>query len=315
MAAEIGRTQSTEAINKQLLENQSYLYDENQKLQENVNKLSKHLEDLRRSTVDPKVLEHLLSEKQNLIAINETLKKKIKDIKSLPPNLNKGDLERQKVEKQELLKSIDELDVILTRINNRPEAFEVTLPKKSTVQELYDTLTRRLEDEQKRSDETVETIRRLRDDDEKMILKDKITDLKQLITDLEVENTKLKFEAEQLSEDVQRHKNQLSEASQEISGLKKDKSVLEIEIDHLKQVISDLEHEKLNLKKDMIEELTEANRAKRVSADTEIALQQISEAYENKRKEVARYQKQLDEANGIIKAFKDQFEKQNDLEY
>lgn len=59
----------------------------------------------------------------------------------------------------------------------------------------------------------------------------------------------------------------------------------------------------------MIEELTEANRAKRVSADTEIALQHISEAFENKRREVARLQKQLEEANSIINAFKEQFDK------
>jgi len=84
---------------------------------------------------------------------------------------------------------------------------------------------------------------------------------------------------------------------------------LEDERDDLKRVISDLENEKLKLKKDMIEELTEANRAKRVSADTEIALQHISEAFENKRREVARLQKQLEEANSIIDAFKEEFDK------
>ncbi|XP_076252988.1 uncharacterized protein LOC143191620 [Rhynchophorus ferrugineus] len=310
---EMESNRSTGNVNKQLLENQSFLYNENQRLQENVRRLSKHLDELKQNSVDPKVLEHLMSEKGNLIALNDTLKKKIKELKSLPASITKEDLEKHQTEKQELLQSIDELDIVLSRINNRSEAFEVTLPKESTVQKLCDTLTKRLEEEQQRSDEALETIRRLRDDDEKMMLKDKISDLKQLITDLEVENTKMKFETEQLADEIQRQKINVEDAAKDIRELKKEKYRLEDEVDKLKQNISDLENDKLNLKKDMIEELTEANRAKRVSADTEIALQHISEAYENKRKEVAKYQKQLDEANTIIKAFREQFDKSDTL--
>ncbi|KAF7285427.1 hypothetical protein GWI33_010676 [Rhynchophorus ferrugineus] len=310
---EMESNRSTGNVNKQLLENQSFLYNENQRLQENVRRLSKHLDELKKNSVDPKVLEHLMSEKGNLIALNDTLKKKIKELKSLPASITKEDLEKHQTEKQELLQSIDELDIVLSRINNRSEAFEFTLPKESTVQKLCDTLTKRLEEEQQRSDEALETIRRLRDDDEKMMLKDKISDLKQLITDLEVENTKMKFETEQLADEIQRQKINVEDAAKDIRELKKEKYRLEDEVDKLKQNISDLENDKLNLKKDMIEELTEANRAKRVSADTEIALQHISEAYENKRKEVAKYQKQLDEANTIIKAFREQFDKSDTL--
>lgn len=109
--------------------------------------------------------------------------------------------------------------------------------------------------------------------------------------------------------DSNRFQQKADELSKELNKIKKEKFVLEDEKDELKQIISDLENEKLKLKKDMIEELTEANRAKRVSADTEIALQHISEAYENKRKETMKLQKQLDEANAIIGAFRDQFEK------
>ncbi|XP_050311291.1 uncharacterized protein LOC126746910 [Anthonomus grandis grandis] len=305
-----------EAINRQLLENQSFLYTENQRLQENVMKLSKHLQELRKSTVDPKVLEHIIKEKNQLFSLNECLKQKINTIKAVAPGLKKEELEKQENQKQEILKSIEELDTILAKINERPEPFEISLPQESTVSKLCHTLTTRLEEEQYRSDQALETIRRLRDDDEKLILKDKISDMKQLISDLEVENTKLKFEAEQLNEDLQRYKKMCDEQTSELTNMKKEKFKLEDERDELKDKISELENEKLKLKKDMIEELTEANRAKRVCADTEIALQHISEAYENKRKESARLQKQLDEANTIIGAFRDQFDKNpNDLKF
>lgn len=53
--------------------------------------------------------------------------------------------------------------------------------------------------------------------------------------------------------------------------------------------------------------MNEANRAKRVLVDTEIALQHISEAYENKRMEVMALSQQLEEAEKIIKGFRKQF--------
>ncbi|CAG9765121.1 unnamed protein product [Ceutorhynchus assimilis] len=296
-------------VNRQLLENQSFLYAENQKLQQNVTHLSKHLEELRQSTMDPKIMDHLVKEKNHLFSLNETLKRKIHLMKSVVPGLSAEDIEKQKREKQEITKSIEELDVILRKINDRPETFDLKLPKESVVGELCRTLTDRLDDEQLRSDQAIETIRRLRDDDEKLILKDKVADMKHLITDLEVDNTKLKFEVEQMTEEVERHKNDADESFKALTSLKKEKYSLEDQMDELKQKISDLENEKLELKKDMIEELTEANRAKRVSADTEMALQHISEAYENKRREVAKIQKQLEEANGIIYAFREQFDK------
>lgn len=196
---------SPKQVNRQLLENQSFLYTENQRLQQNVIKLSKHLEELRKSTVDPNVLEHLIKEKNQLFSLNESLKQKITSIRSVVPGLSKEDMEKQRNEKQEILKSIEELDLILKKINDTPEALDITLAKESTVKELVQTLTKRLEDEQNRSDQALETIRRLRDDDEKLILKDKIADMKQLVTDLEVENTKLKFDNEQLTEDVERY--------------------------------------------------------------------------------------------------------------
>ncbi|XP_060523737.1 uncharacterized protein LOC132700435 [Cylas formicarius] len=302
------KLKSLENVNRQLLENQSFLCDENRKLQQNASKLSKNLEELRKSTVDPDVLKSLTLEKNNLATLNERLKQKLETLTAKSSELNERETEKQRIEKRELIKSVEELEIILNRINSRPETFEIALPKDSTVKEMCKTLTKRLDEEQKRSDEAIETIRRLRNDDEKLILKDKIADLKQLITDLEVENSKLKFQGEQLEDDVERYKRDLSEAVEDAKTSKKEKYQLEYEIDKLKQIISNLENEKIKLKKDMIEELTEANRAKRVLTDTEIALQHISEAYENKRKEVARYQKQLDEANMIIRGFRDQFD-------
>ncbi|KAL1505963.1 hypothetical protein ABEB36_005406 [Hypothenemus hampei] len=300
---------ATEIVNRQLLENQSFLYIENQRLQENVMKLSKHLDDLRKSTVDPKVLEQLIKEKNHLILLNENLKQKINSIKSVVPGLSKQELEKVQKQKQEILKSIEELDIILKKVNDKPETLEINLPQHSTVKELCHTLSKRLEEEQSRSDQAIETIRRLRNDDEKLILKDKMADMKHLITDLEVENTKLKFDAEQLTDDVERFKKNIEDLSGELRTVKNEKIALEDEKDQLKQTVSELENEKLKLKKDMIEELTEANRAKRVSADTQIALQHISEAFESKRKEALKLQKQLDEANALIGAFRGQFEK------
>lgn len=205
MTTESAREPLSETVNKQLLENQSFLYVENQRLQQNVSKLSKHLEELRKNTVDPKVLEHLVKEKNHLFALNESLKQKISSIKSVVPGVSKECIEKQQNQKLEILKSIDELDIILKKINERPETLDISLPKESTVKELCQTLSKRLEEEQCRSDQAIETIRRLRDDDEKLILKEKMADLKHLITDLEVENTKLKFEIEQNSEDLERY--------------------------------------------------------------------------------------------------------------
>lgn len=195
---------SETVMNRQLLENQTFLYTENKRLQQNVLKLSKHLEELRKSTVDPKVFEQLIKEKNHLYSLNESLKLKINSLKSVPSGLSKEETQKQQKEKQEILKSIEELDIILKKINDRPEPFELKLPEESSVKELCKTLTKRLEEEQSRSDQALETIRRLRDDDEKLILKDKLTDMKHLITELEVENTKLKFETEQIYEDMER---------------------------------------------------------------------------------------------------------------
>lgn len=201
---------SETVMNKQLLENQTFLYTENKRLQQNVLKLSKHLEELRKSTVDPKVFEQLIKEKNHLYSLNESLKHKINSLKSVPPGLSKEEMLKQQKEKQEILKSIEELDIILKKINDRPEPFELKLPEESSVKELCKTLTKRLEEEQSRSDQALETIRRLRDDDEKLILKDKLADMKHLVTELEVENTKLKFETEQIYEDMERCDNNFS---------------------------------------------------------------------------------------------------------
>nr|CAH7735665.1 unnamed protein product [Callosobruchus chinensis] len=186
------------------------------------------------------------------------------------------------------------------------EKFELKPPQQD-LHKMVEKLTSRLEEEQQKAQEAEETIRKLREDDEKYIMREKLTDMKQLVTDLEIENSKLKFEIEQLTDDVDTYKRQLDDGTEEAKQSAARCCRLEGEKDKLKDMISQLENEKIELKKEMIQEMTEANRAKRVSVDTEIALQHIAEAYETKRKEMAALIQQLEDAEKIIKEFKDQF--------
>ncbi|XP_023029503.2 uncharacterized protein [Leptinotarsa decemlineata] len=292
-------------INRQLLENQSFLYTENQKLQNDVQSLSKQLENLRNSTIQPEVFEALRKEKDHLLALNETLRKKIKTRRGTSILTTPSDLQKEHKEKIEIIKTVQEIDRLLEKIRDS-EKFEMR-PCENNAALVIESLTKKLEEEQRKCEEANEALRKLRVDDEKYILREKITDMKQLISDLEVENTKLKFENEQLAEDVDEYKKQLNEATEEAKTVTKKFCQLEDEKDKLKVVISELENEKIKLKKEMIEEMNEANRAKRVSVDTEIALHHISEAYENKRKEVQAISAQLEEAEKIIRSFKEQF--------
>ncbi|KAG5870567.1 hypothetical protein JTB14_028795 [Gonioctena quinquepunctata] len=293
-------------INRQLLENQSFLHNENQKLQYDIQSLSKQLETLRNATVCPEVFETLRKEKDHLLALNETLRKKIRHLKSPSTHPEAPDAEKEQKEKLELIKTVQEVDRLLEKIRNS-ERFEIKSHESNNAQ-VIETLTKKLEEEQKKSETANEALRKLRVDDEKYKLRGKITDMKQLINDLEIENTKLKFENEQLAEDIEDYKKQVNEATDESKIATQRSYELEDEKEKLKGIISELENEKIKLKKEMIEEMNEANRAKRVSVDTEIALHHISEAYENKRKEVQAISAQLEEADKIIRGFKKQFD-------
>ncbi|KAJ8921955.1 hypothetical protein NQ315_008589 [Exocentrus adspersus] len=292
--------------NRQLLENQTFLFNENQKLQEEVNRLSAQLDHLKQTTVSPEVLHALKREKDNLLGHNISLKAKIRRLSAAPPPVTAPEIENEKLSYQELNKSANDLEKILSKLSTHSDRLSITTPHEN-LSETVTALTKKLEEEQNRNEELQENIRKLREDDEKYVLREKITDMKQLLTDLEVENTKLKLESEQLVEDAETYKKELNEAIEEAKATTKRNYELEDEIHRLKQVISDLENDNLRLKKEMIEELNEANRAKRVSADTEIALQHISEAYENKRKEVMQLTKRLEDAENIIDIFKRQF--------
>lgn len=313
MATDIRPTQFEDAsdfdTSRQLLENQTFLFNENQKLQEDVNRLSAQLESLKISSVSPDVFQALKREKDNLLAVNFSLKSKIKRLKAAPPPLNQTEVDKETQSYHDLTKSAHDLDKILAKISSHSDRLEITTPHDS-LSEMVAVLTKKLEEEQRRNEEANEAIRKLRDDDEKYILREKLTDMKQLLTDLEVENTKLKLEGEQLAEDVESYKKELAQSIEEAKDMTKRNFELEDEIYRLKQTISGLENDNLKLKKEMIEELNEANRAKRVSADTEIALQHISEAYENKRREVMQLTARLEDAENIIDIFKRQF---NDL--
>lgn len=295
-----------EAMNRHLLKNQSYLYNENQKLHEDIAKLSKQLEQFGRETADPEMVFTLKKEKQQLVVLNETLKRKIKRLKTPVTSLGFKEIETDNWEKQELMNSVRDLNNLLEKIKHS-EKLDIQPPEQN-IANVVDSLTKKLEEQQKKYEEANEIIRKLRDDDEKFVLKERINDMKQLITDLELENAKLKFESEQLNDDVEGFKKQMNEALEEVKSITKKCYELEDEKEHLKTTIKDLEDEKIRLKKEMIEEMNEANRAKRVSVELEIALHHVSDAYEHKRQEVMAMQNQLDDAEKIIRNFKEQLE-------
>ncbi|CAH2013212.1 unnamed protein product [Acanthoscelides obtectus] len=294
-----------EQVNKQLLQNQSFLYNENQKLQDDVKKLSYQLENLRKTSVKPEIFDALKKEKNHLLTLNETFKRKLQQLRAPPGTLTPYDAAKELKEKDELLATVRDLDELISKVKCM-EKFEVKPPQED-LHKMVNALTSRLEEEQQKSHEADETIRKLRQDDEKYIMREKLVEMKQLVTDLEIENSKLKFEIEQLNDDVDTYKRQLDDATEELKQSAARCCQLEDEKDKLKESVSELENEKIELKKEMIQEMTEANRAKRVSVDTEIALQHIAEAYETKRKEMAALMQQQDDAESIIKEFKDQF--------
>lgn len=308
MATDISTMQNTQSFeaSKQLLENQTFLYNENQKLQDDVNRLSAQLEIMKLSTVSPDIFQALKREKDNLLALNLTLKSKLKRLKTSPPSLSAVEIDQEKKSYSDITKSAQDLEKMVWKLSSHSDRLSISVPH-DNLSETIMTLNQKLEEEQKKNEEAKETIRKLREDDEKYVLREKMMDMKQLLTDLEVENTKLKLESEQLAEEMETYKKGLSEAVEEAKATSKRNIELDDEIYKLKQIISDLENDKLKLKKEMIEELNEANRAKRVSADTEIALQHISEAYENKRREVMQLTARLEDAENIINIFKRQF--------
>lgn len=308
MATDISTMQNTQSFeaSKQLLENQTFLYNENQKLQDDVNRLSAQLEIMKLSTVSPDIFQALKREKDNLLALNLTLKSKLKRLKTSPPSLSAVEIDQEKKSYNDITKSAQDLEKMVWKLSSHSDRLSISVPH-DNLSETIMTLNQKLEEEQKKNEEAKETIRKLREDDEKYVLREKMMDMKQLLTDLEVENTKLKLESEQLAEEMETYKKGLSEAVEEAKATSKRNIELDDEIYKLKQIISDLENDKLKLKKEMIEELNEANRAKRVSADTEIALQHISEAYENKRREVMQLTARLEDAENIINIFKRQF--------
>lgn len=290
---------------KKLSPQNSIRQNENQNFNDDIAKLSKQLEQFRKMSVDPEVIKSLRKEKEHLISLNDTLKKKIKRLKT-PAPFNLEDVDSEMWDKNELLKSVKDLTVLMDQIK-QSEKLDIEPPEQN-IAKVVEILTKKMEEQQRKYEEATETIRKLRDDDEKYILKDRINDMKQLIADLELENAKLKFECEQLTEDVENFKKQTNETMDEVKSATKKVYQLENEKDQLKNAIRELEDDKIRLKKEMIEEMNEANRAKRVSVELEIALHHVSDAYEHKRKEVTALQKQLDDAEKIIRNFKDQLE-------
>ncbi|CAH0559518.1 unnamed protein product [Brassicogethes aeneus] len=280
-----------ENSNRKLLKNQSFLYDENKKLYSNLEKFAQELEDLKRSSIATDQYQSLRSEKSLLILQNKQLKSKLKQIKA-PSKTNSHETVTTKQET--LHGAFDGLDQILGRIKGDQHRIQIN----NQPVEISDTLkelTRQLELEQKKTLALNEQLRQERNDDEKGTLKTKLIDMKDKITNLEVENTKLIFQNDQLTDDLNRTKKQLERSEADLSVEIKKSHDFEKEKDKLKRSISEVENDNLRLKKEMIEELNEANRAKRISIDTEIALQHISEAYENKRKEAMKYIAEIDE--------------------
>lgn len=295
-----------EFTQKHFRKNQSPINHENLKLHEDIAKLSEQMEHFRKATMEPNMIDTLKKEKRQLIALNETLKKKIKRLRAPNTTTNLKEIENEQWERQELLNSVRDLNQIMEKIK-KSDKLQIEPPEQNIAKTVA-SLTRKLEELERKNEEANDTIRNLRDDDEKYILKERINDMKQLITDLELENAKLKFESEQLSEDVESLKRQLNESVEAEKTVTKKCYELEDEKDKLKVDINELEDDKIRLKKEMIEEMNEANRAKRVSVELEIALHHVSDAYEHKRQEVLSMQNQLDDAEKIIRNFKIQLE-------
>lgn len=242
-----------ENVNHQLLQNQSFLYEENQKLQKDVAKLSKQLNHLKTSNVNPELFEALKKEKNNLLELNHTLNNKIKILRSPPAAITQLELQKEHREKHDLMKTVHDLDEILQKVKNFDKPSIKESPAGGNVSLVVEIMRKKLDESEQKREELKETIRKLCSNDEKYTLREEISDMKQLITDLEVENTKLKYDSEQITEDIETYKKQLHDATEEAKAALKKTYQLEEDKDKLKDQISDLETEKISLKKEMIE--------------------------------------------------------------
>ncbi|CAH1104745.1 unnamed protein product [Psylliodes chrysocephalus] len=289
---------------EQPLHNRIYFYRENEKLEEDVDTLNKELDDTKKSSVNTEYIENLKMEKNNLLALNERLQRKLKYLRHYSPT-KQSDFVQETKEKKDLFETVKELDRLIEKFK-RNEIFEIKQQDENHTANLINSLTIKIEEEEKKSEQLNEIIRKLRNSDEKYILEEKLTDLKQLLTDLEKENSKLKYENEQLLDNIENFKNQLNQALEDVKIATKKCYTLEDDKDQLKKIISDLENEKTQIKKDM-DEMNETNAVNKVPVDTELALEHISEAYEMKRREVKQLMEQLVAAENIIKEFQKQF--------
>lgn len=289
-----------ENANHQLLENQSFLHAENQRLQQTVADLNLEIEDLRSTMIPPATIDQLQAQNRQFKILNCALKKKLKQLKRPPQEWSEKEIERDKDEQKALRDASENLDVLVRVIKKQSERLEIRSNLRSVAQTM-DNLKEKLEMEERRNSVNEELLRSHWENDEVYVLQDKISDLRRTNDQLQVEGAKRKFQLEDAQKEIDRLKIDLEAVKVNLADEMKKIKLLENERDVLKQNITVLENANLALKREMIEELNEANRAKRVCIDTEIALKQIKDAFEEKRHEVVTLTSQLSDALNTIR--------------
>ncbi|CAG9827277.1 unnamed protein product [Diabrotica balteata] len=70
------------SVNSTLLQNQSSLYKENIKLQDDIVRLSQQLEEIRSLKMNDDLFQYFQKEKENLLTLNNTLRENIRHLKT-----------------------------------------------------------------------------------------------------------------------------------------------------------------------------------------------------------------------------------------
>lgn len=270
--------------NEDLNNNKRRLFDQNEILLQDLNNLNFELQELKKLTspntepltVDRHILNISSFPPENVQPGNENLTTAIQDLEELLQKI-RTDSRHLEVNKTsvEIKKSINDLTVPLDIKDGSPNVIKVE------------------------------------SNDNNDSLRNKINELNARITKLEVENTKLKFQNEQYMDDLERAKKQLVRTEAELKDSVSKNWDLEDQREKFRQIITEIENENIKIKKEIIEEMNEANRAKRILVSTENALQHVSEAFENKRKECMKYIEEISKFKKQLAKYKDRTKTEN----
>ncbi|CAG9864106.1 unnamed protein product [Phyllotreta striolata] len=235
------------------------------------------------------LVENLKAEKINLIDLNEKLKKKLKYAKR-NSSTKRADLARENREKSELFETVEDLSRIVEKFKSN-DTFEIER-RESPIANFLDFL----EEKAHRNDEESPIIPTKNLDVHKL-LESQLSDARRALEDVETENSLLKRKNRQLREDLDTYKRQLDETIEQSDVANRNRYVLEEDKRKLEFAVSELRMEKTKMADET---------AGKISIDTELALRNISDAYERKSKEVERLMEQLIRAENIIEQFRQQ---------